>query len=87
MNDLVEDTKRYWRELDALEQAYERGELSIEEVDSRVDQLMRDLGEQRRRSWNFFFSNLINLIWDEKLTVFIFSVAILLVYTWIIGRF
>lgn len=84
MNDLVEDTKRYWHELDALEEAYERGEVSVEEVDSRVDQLMKDLGEKRRRTWQLFFSNLVNFIRDEKMTIFGLAVVVFLIYTWLV---
>ncbi|MGF1460650.1 MAG: hypothetical protein ACFBSG_16695 [Leptolyngbyaceae cyanobacterium] len=50
MLNLLQEARSYWRKLDEVEAAYQRGELSIQEVDTRVHQLMADLGQARRRA-------------------------------------
>ncbi|MBU6230954.1 MAG: hypothetical protein KGQ93_14920 [Cyanobacteria bacterium REEB459] len=48
--DLIGATRAYWRQLDELESAYSRHELTPQEVDARVKQLMIELGQARRRA-------------------------------------
>lgn len=47
--DLIGATRDYWRQLDAVEAAYRRNELTAEEVNSQVKALMADLGQTRRQ--------------------------------------
>lgn len=47
--DLMHATRAYWRQLDQLEAAYRRRELSLEEVNVRAQELMLELGQTRRR--------------------------------------
>ncbi|MBE9158177.1 hypothetical protein IQ265_15270 [Nodosilinea sp. LEGE 06152] len=42
-------TRDYWRKLDAVEAAYQRDELTIEEVNAEVKALMAELGQTRRQ--------------------------------------
>lgn len=46
--DLLEATHDYWHKLDELEAAYQRGDVSLTEVDTRVAELMAELGQARR---------------------------------------
>jgi|688.fasta_scaffold04232_17 hypothetical protein len=48
--DLMEATRAYWRQLDELEAAHGRDELSLEQVDTRVKELMLELGQARRQA-------------------------------------
>jgi hypothetical protein len=48
MFDLLDATKNYWRKLDELEAAYQRGEVSLTEVNARVPELMAELSRERR---------------------------------------
>ncbi len=58
MINLLEATQEYWRKLDALEVAYDQGEISLEEVDAQVNLLMAELGRKRREAWRVFLANL-----------------------------
>lgn len=47
--DLIGATRDYWRQLDAVEAAYRRGELTPDQVNAQVKALMADLGKTRRQ--------------------------------------
>jgi hypothetical protein len=47
--DLMGATRDYWRQLDAVEAAYRRNELTAEEVNNQVKALIADLGQTRRQ--------------------------------------
>lgn len=47
--DLIGATRDYWRQLDAVEAAYRRGELTLDQVNAQVKALMADLGKTRRQ--------------------------------------
>lgn len=55
--DLVEATKDYWHKLNELEGAYQRGEMSLEQVDARVAELTRKLGQTRQATLNLLWSS------------------------------
>lgn len=55
---LLEATNDYWRKLNALNAAYQRGEVSLEEVDAQVKVLMAELGQARREALVYFFHGL-----------------------------
>ncbi|MCY7276536.1 MAG: hypothetical protein LH702_23075 [Phormidesmis sp. CAN_BIN44] len=63
--DLMEATRDYWRELDELEAAYQRGDVSIAEVNAKVRKLMTDLSRSRRESFACLFSG-IRRLWNEQ---------------------
>jgi hypothetical protein len=50
MINLLQATRDYWKKLDAVEAAYQRGELSVPEVNARVHDLMAELGATRRQA-------------------------------------
>lgn len=47
--DLMGATRDYWRKLNEVEAAYQRDELTIEEVNAEVKALMAELGQTRRQ--------------------------------------
>ena len=47
--DLIGATRDYWRKLDAVEAAYRRDELTLDEVNAEVKALMAELGQTRRQ--------------------------------------
>ncbi|HIK14284.1 MAG TPA: hypothetical protein IGS53_03135 [Leptolyngbyaceae cyanobacterium M33_DOE_097] len=62
---LLEATNDYWRKLNALDVAYRRGEVTLEEVDARVKVLMAELGQARRATFRYFFDK-IRRSWHEQ---------------------
>jgi hypothetical protein len=48
--DLISATRRYWRQLDEVEAAYNRGDMTRPEVDTAVQRLMTELGTARRQA-------------------------------------
>ena len=54
---LIQATKEYWHKLDQLEAAYQQGEISLEEVDSKVAKLIAELAEERRATFTYFRQN------------------------------
>jgi hypothetical protein len=75
MINLIEETKDYWRKLEELENAYEKGEVSLEEVDTLVTQLMKDLGQKRQEALQGFFSAIATVLRDQPITVLGLSVV------------
>lgn len=62
---LLEATHEYWYKLNELEAAYQRGEVTLEEVDARVEALMAELGQSRRAAFSYFFSG-VRRLWEEQ---------------------
>ena len=60
---LIQATKEYWHKLDELEAAYQQGEISLEEVDSKVAELIAELAEERRATFTYFQHS-----WQHHLT-------------------
>jgi hypothetical protein len=83
MPNLLDATRRYWRNLDQLEAAYQRGEISLAEVDQRVAVLMADLGQERRAALRFLWDNLLRT-WSEQRDLWLGTAMVLvLCYVWI----
>ncbi|WP_416675727.1 hypothetical protein [Egbenema bharatensis] len=81
---LIEATNEYWRKLNELEAAYQRGEVSLEEVDTRVEGLMAELGRERRATVRFLMDN-VRRIWQEQREVIVGLGAIgVLAYSWVV---
>ncbi len=81
---LLEATQDYWHQLNELEAAYQRGEVSLQEVDRRVAELMAELGQERRAAIRFFFANL-KRFWNEQRDVVVgLGLIGALTYAWII---
>lgn len=81
---LLEATKRYWQELDNVEAAYQQGDLSIQEVDSKVHQLMEELGAERRAAFRFLFDNLLRIWNEQRETVVGVLLVGILTYAWFV---
>jgi hypothetical protein len=80
---LVEATQEYWLKLDELEAAYQKGEISIEEVDRQVASLIKELGRKRQsfityflQSWQHFFS-------QQKETIVGLAMLGIICYFWL----
>ncbi|MEB3828664.1 hypothetical protein [Phormidium sp. CCY1219] len=83
---LLQATQKYWRKLDELEAAYRRGEVSLQEVDDRVEYLMGELGRERRAAFNALFQNWSNLWSDRRETILGIAFLLLLTYAWILAQ-
>lgn len=79
---LIEATNQYWRQLDELEAAYQRGEVSLEEVDAKVAVLMTELGQERRAAVRFLLTN-VSRVWREQQLVIGLGLVSILTYAWI----
>jgi hypothetical protein len=81
---LLEATNEYWRKLNELEAAYQRGDVSLEEVDARVATLMAELGQERRATIRFLMDNL-NRLWNEQREIIVsLGLVGVLTYAWIV---
>lgn len=81
---LLQATHDYWLKLDRLEAAYQRGEVSIEEVDAKVAALIADLQEERRATIGFFRDRLVHLWQSQRELVLGLSLIGILTYTWLV---
>jgi hypothetical protein len=81
---LLEATRQYWRKLDELELAYQQGEVSLEEVNGRVKELMAELGQERRAAMQFFFGSLSRFWAEQKEVAIGLGLIGMLTYTWIV---
>lgn len=81
---LLEATNDYWRKLNALEAAYQQGEVSLEEVDTRVKELMAELGRERRAAFSVVWQSL-SQVWNQQQDVIVGVAMIgMLTYAWAI---
>jgi chromosome segregation ATPase len=81
---LLEATNEYWQQLNELEAAYQRGEVTLAEVDARVKELMAELGRSRRASLSYLWSGLRRL-WDEQREAIVGIAGLgVLTYGWLI---
>ena len=55
--DLIDATTDYWKKLDELEAAYQQNEVSLSEVDARVQELMQEFGRSRRKALTAFWAS------------------------------
>ena len=81
---LLEATQEYWQKLDELEAAYQKGEVSIEEVDRQVEFLMKELGRKRRSSITYFVQSLRYWFNQQKELVIGLLIFGVLFYSWLI---
>lgn len=51
LTNLLDATRDYWRKLDEVEAAYNRDEITLDEVDTRVHTLIAELGQERRKAF------------------------------------
>lgn len=79
---LLEDTKEYWCKLNELEAAYKKGEVSIEEVDTRVKLLMAELGKSRQAALNYVLNSFYHLLNEQRETIIGIAILGAISYTW-----
>ncbi|MBD2256922.1 hypothetical protein [Pseudanabaena sp. FACHB-2040] len=84
--DLLEATQDYMQQLSALEAAYQRDEISIEEVDAKVEELMVDLGRTRREAFSALWASFSNVLQTQWETVAGFTGIGVLTYLWLVIR-
>lgn len=84
MPDLLEATKDYWRKLDELEAAYQRGEVPIEEVDARVRSLMAELGRERKAALAYFYNGFRRLWHEQRETTIGVAILGIIAYGWVV---
>lgn len=83
---LLEATNEYWRKLNELEAAYQRGEVSLREVDARVITLLAELGQERRATVRFLL-NSVSQIWQEHRELVVgLGVLGVMTYAWMVIR-
>ncbi|MBW4487129.1 MAG: hypothetical protein KME12_05000 [Trichocoleus desertorum ATA4-8-CV12] len=82
MPNLLAATQDYWRKLNELEAAYQRGEVSLPEVDARVAELMSELGQERRAAIDFTVASIGHLWNQQRETVVGVSLLGMLTYAW-----
>lgn len=83
---LMEATLDYWHQLDELEAAYQRGEVSIADVNTQVKELMADLGRSRRESLTYFWSGIRRLWNDQREAIVGVAGLSVLTYGWLLAR-
>ncbi len=76
-------TQEYWRKLDALEASYQRGEISIEEVDAQVEKLMRELGDERRLAFQGIKYTFQRWLTTQKEIVVGLALLVVIAYSWL----
>ncbi|MDJ0717630.1 MAG: hypothetical protein QNJ54_25980 [Prochloraceae cyanobacterium] len=82
MPDLLEATKEYWKKLDELEAAYERGQISIEQVDAEVKKLMAELGFKRREALSYFWQSLCYRLQNQPEFIMGLILMAIAIYAW-----
>jgi hypothetical protein len=83
---LIEATNDYWRKLNELDAAYQRGEVSLEEVDTRVAELMAELGQARHETFRYLWHGLRHL-WNQQREAIVGTACLgALTYTWLVIR-
>ena len=79
---LLEDTKEYWCKLNELEAAYQKGEVSIEEVDARVKLLTTELIKSRQAALNYVLNSFYHLMNEQRETIVGIAVLGVISYAW-----
>lgn len=83
--DLLEATQDYMKKLNALEAAYQRDEVSLEEVDAQVKVLMTELGQSRRQALSALAASLRHTLQTNREAVAGALCLGVLTYTWLIN--
>ncbi len=83
---LFQATKEYWRKLDELEVAYQQGEISLKEVDTRVSELMAELAQERRAAFAYLWHSWQHLLTTQRETLMGLAIVILVIYVWLLNH-
>lgn len=81
---LFQATQEYWRKLDELESAYQQDQISLEEVDRRVSELMAELAQERRSTFNYMRERAQNWLAEQKTNLMGAGVLAFAIYGWIV---
>lgn len=81
---LLKATKEYWHKLDELETAYQHGEISLEEVDALVAELMTELAIERRAAFTYFWYGCQHWLTAQRETLVGLAILVLVTYAWIL---
>ncbi len=83
---LLEATQEYWRKLDELETAYQRGKISIEEVDAEVASVMAELNQKRRAALTYFLQGCQHWLAAQRETLIGLAVLGIITYAWVLVK-
>lgn len=83
MFDLIEATRQYWRQLDAVEAAYKRNELSLQEVNAEVARLMQELGNARRQALRDFWARGQYFVAQQREAIAGTVALLVIAYAWL----
>ncbi|ELS04391.1 hypothetical protein Xen7305DRAFT_00041240 [Xenococcus sp. PCC 7305] len=83
---LFQATQEYWRKLDELEAAYQKGMIPLEEVDAKVAELMAELGQERRATFAYLWHGWQNLLTTQRETIISLAILIVVTYAWLLNR-
>ncbi|NBD17253.1 MAG: hypothetical protein GVY04_14270 [Cyanobacteria bacterium] len=81
---LFKATQEYWRKLDELESAYQQDKISHEEVDRRVSELMAELAQERRSTFNYMRYISQNWLAQQKSNLIGIGFLVFAIYAWIV---
>ncbi len=81
---LLQATKEYWRKLDELEAAYQQGEISLEEVDTKVAELIAELAQERRAAFNYFRHSWQHRLTTQRENLIGLAILVLVTYVWVL---
>ncbi|MDJ0601919.1 MAG: hypothetical protein QNJ37_24140 [Crocosphaera sp.] len=81
---LVEATKEYWQQLDKIESRYLEGELSLEEVDQKVEALMKKLGRKRKEALLFLTESFSLWVSSHRELLITLVFTLMVVYSWML---
>lgn len=82
--DLISATRRYWRQLDEVEAAYNRGDMPLPEVDAEVQRLMTELGTARRRAFRDLWASTQHFLQQQRDLIAGTAAIGVLAYLWIV---
>jgi KaiC/GvpD/RAD55 family RecA-like ATPase len=83
---LLESTKEYWQKLDTLEAAYQRGDVSLDEVNVQAAELMRELGRKRRLAISTAWNSIQHWLKMQKEAVLGLVMVSLVAYIWVLSN-
>ena len=84
---LFNATQEYWRKIDELESAYQQDKISLEEVDLRVSELMAELAQERRSTFNYLIYIAQKWLAEQKDIFIGIGILLFAIYAWILFSF
>lgn len=85
LTDLLSATRDYWRQLDKVETAYKRNEMTLEEVDTEVQRLMVELGHHRSRALKDIWASLQHFAKQQSDVLAGTAMLGILAYVWLVN--